>query len=224
MVATPIGNLGDITLRALETLKAVDLILCEDTRMTKKLLTHYEIHKPVMAFHEHSGMGETARVLAMLRDGKDLALVTDAGTPGISDPGARLIAVVRMELPDAKIMPIPGASAVVAAASVAGINMDQFLFLGFPPHKKGRKTFFKEVAEAAGRYPVIFYESPHRAQKAFMELAVLLGDTEIIVARELTKMFEEVWYGTALEAQNYFVGEHARGEFVIIIQKSKIKS
>lgn len=218
IVATPLGNLGDITLRALETLRAVDIILCEDTRVTKKLLAHYEIQKPTISFHEHSGAGMVKKIIEKLRAGENLAFVTDAGTPGISDPGARLVASVRAELSEAKIVPIPGASAVVAAASASGINTDHFLFLGFPPHKKGRQTFFKTVAAEFAKWPVIFYESPHRIQKAFAELAINLGeDVEIIVARELTKMFEEIWRGTSAEAQKYFIGEHSRGEFVVII-------
>ena len=220
IVSTPIGNLGDMTLRALETLRTVDAVLCEDTRVTKKLLTHYEIAKPTFSFHEHSSPGVVKKIIARLALGESLALVTDAGTPGVSDPGARLIAELRRALPEIKVVPIPGASALLAAASVSGINTDQFLFLGFPPHKKGRQTFFKMVVTESAKWPVIFYESPHRVQKAFTELAVNLGDeVELIVARELTKMFEEIWHGTSSEAQKYFVGDHARGEFVIIVSQ-----
>ncbi|PIY92668.1 MAG: 16S rRNA (cytidine(1402)-2'-O)-methyltransferase, partial [Candidatus Magasanikbacteria bacterium CG_4_10_14_0_8_um_filter_42_12] len=148
IVATPIGNLGDITLRALEVLKIADIILCEDTRVTKKLLSHYEIDTPTMSYHQHSDEKKISEILSLLADGKHLALVTDAGTPGISDPGNKLIAECRMQNAELEIIPIPGPSAVIAALSISGLPTDKFIFMGFPPHKKGRETFFREVADA----------------------------------------------------------------------------
>lgn len=216
VIATPIGNLEDITLRALRILREVDFVICEDTRVTKKLLSRHDISKLLVSCHEHSTPKVYEKIFEMLSKGKNAALVTDAGTPGISDPGARLLSFLRENNPEVEISPIPGPSALLAAASVAGINMDQFLFLGFPPHKKGRKTFFEEVAKVA--VPVIFYESTHRVAKAFAELAGVLGDAaDIVVAREITKIYEEVWRGTIKDAAVHFVGERQRGEFVIIV-------
>lgn len=220
VVATPIGNLEDITLRALRILREVDFVICEDTRVTKKLLSRYDISKPLVSCHEHSTPKVHKKIADMLSGGKNAALVTDAGTPGISDPGARLLSFLRINNSEIEISPIPGPSALLAAASVAGINMDQFIFLGFPPHKKGRKTFFEEVAKVA--MSVVFYESTHRVEKAFAELAGVLGDAaDVVVAREITKIYEEIWHGTVKDAAAHFVGERQRGEFVIIVPKNK---
>ncbi|MBI5045682.1 MAG: 16S rRNA (cytidine(1402)-2'-O)-methyltransferase [Candidatus Niyogibacteria bacterium] len=220
VIATPIGNLEDITFRALRILREVDLVICEDTRVTKKLLSRYDISKSLVSYHEHSTPKIHEKIREMLAEGKSAALVTDAGTPGISDPGARLVAYLRANLEGIEITPIPGPSALLAAASVAGINMDQFIFLGFPPHKKGRKTFFAGLAKS--KVPIIFYESTHRVARAFTELAAVLGDTaEIMVAREITKIYEEIWRGAVKDAAAHFIGERQRGEFVIIIPKIK---
>ncbi|HQU07468.1 MAG: 16S rRNA (cytidine(1402)-2'-O)-methyltransferase [Parcubacteria group bacterium 21-54-25] len=218
VVATPIGNLGDLTLRALETLKSVDVIACEDTRVTAKLLARYEIKKPLVIFHARKARAGGARVLALLKTGKHIALVTDAGTPGISDPGAELVALVRRELSDVRIEVIPGASALVAALSIAGVPVAEFTFLGFLPHKKGRQTLFAEIAAAARTY--VFYESPHRIEKALASLASALPDERrVVVARELTKMHESVTTGTATEVAAYFTNhpDEVRGEFVVIV-------
>lgn len=215
IVATPIGNLGDITLRALETLKSVDAILCEDTRVTGKLLTHYEIKKPLVSFHEHTDRKKAEALVARLQAGEVLALVTDAGTPGLSDPGNVLVKLAT----DAgvNVVPLPGASALAALVSVAGIDMREFLFLGFPPHKKGRETFFKKVA--ASEMPVVYYESPHRVMKNLELLVSFAPEKRIIVGRELTKMFEEIVRGTVTDVLAYYRENDGKikGEFVIIV-------
>ena len=148
ILATPIGNLADITLRALEILRSVDFILCEDTRVTKKLLEHYKTDKPLISYHQHSKLQKMEEIKKMLEQGKNLALVSDAGTPGISDPGGLLIEYIHEKLPETKIVPIPGASAVAAALSICGFPADKFIFLGFPPNKKGRQNFFKNWPSA----------------------------------------------------------------------------
>lgn len=214
IVATPIGNLSDITLRALETLKTVDVILCEDTRVTQKLLNHFEIKTPTMSYHQHSDDKRVREIVAMLGSGKNLALVTDAGTPGISDPGNKLIADCRLKISDLQIVPIPGVSAVIAALSISGFPTDKFLFFGFPPHKKGRNKFFQEVAEA--KYTVAFYESSHRITKAIAQLAqVLEPERNLCICRELTKKFETVYRGTMAEIWEMTVSE--KGEFVVVV-------
>ena len=169
IVATPIGNMGDITLRAIETLKNVDLILCEDTRTTKNLLNKYSINKPTMSYHAQSKLAKTDKIFALMEEGKNLALVSDAGTPGISDPGALLVSQIsaRQDLA-VKIIPIPGATALITALSGSGLPTHEFTFLGFLPHKKGRETLFKEIA--ASKRTMVFYESPHRIIKTLEAL------------------------------------------------------
>ena len=215
IVATPIGNLGDITLRALETLKNVDLILCEDTRVTKKLLFHYEIAKPTSSFHEHSDDRKIASLIERLKAGEIMALGTVAGTPGLSDPGNVLVeAALKAEV---VVVPIPGVSALTALVSVAGIDMREFTFLGFPPHKKGRQTFFRGVGESA--MPVMYYESPHRVMKNLELLQELAPEKKVILGRELTKRFEEIVRGDIATIKSYFE-EHqdkVKGEFTIIV-------
>ena len=186
IVATPIGNLRDITIRALEILKEVDLILSEDTRVTRKLLEHYEIKTPTLSYHQHSKLKKLNYIIKLLKEGKNLALVSDAGTPGISDPGGKLIAAITkftgvaelrsspaslrsaVEPIQVKIVAVPGPSAVTAAASISGFSMDKFLFLGFPPTKRKRKKFFEKIISS--EYPVIFYESSYRIIKTLKEL------------------------------------------------------
>lgn len=222
VVATPIGNLGDMTFRAIETLKSVDLALCEDTRVTGKLLAHYDIGTPTMSYHANSKLSKHEKILDLLREGKLLALVSDAGTPTISDPGVMLIEMIKHELPDVKIVAIPGASALTAALSISGIPSPQFTFYGFLPHKKGRETIFKEIA---GRGPTstrtaVFYESPHRIMKTLESLVEHLGDDrKVVIARELTKVFEETVSGTPEEVLKYFKQnpDKVRGEFVVIV-------
>jgi len=219
IVGTSIGNLEDISLRALRTLKEVDCILCEDTRVTKKLLAYYQIDKPLISYHQHSDAKKVSGILELLREGKSLAFVTDAGTPGISDPGNELVAEVVRQMPDVKIVPIPGPSALTAVASIAGFPMDKFVFLGFPPVKKGRKKFFEGIAQA--EYPVIFYESPYRILKSLSELQSLVISHQlsvsVVVGRELTKKFETVYRGTIDEVVEQLRGSKVRGEFVIVV-------
>lgn len=230
IIATPIGNLKDITLRALETLQSVDLILCEDTRVTQKLLAHYGIKKPLQSYHQHSKLAKVEQILAALEEGKSVALVSDAGTPGISDPGGLLVEKVierfgRQTHPlcedsggAVKIIPIPGANAALAALSVSGFPADRFVFLGFPPHKKGRKTFFDEIA--AREETQVFYESKHRIEKALAELTERLGDRPIIVARELTKQFETIYRGAAAECLARLRQDKILGEFVVAVREN----
>jgi 16S rRNA (cytidine1402-2'-O)-methyltransferase len=214
IVATPIGNLDDITLRALAVLKSVDLILCEDTRVTKKLLDHYGIEKEVLSYHHHSDARKVNEIKGELVEGKSIALVTDAGTPGISDPGNELVSQLVKSNIRPTIIPIPGASAVTTALSICGFPTDKFLFLGFPPHKNKRQKFFKEVA--AAEHTVVFYESGHRITKCLNELNELLDPKrQMVVCRELTKKFETVYRGTIEEIGKVEMDE--RGEFVVVI-------
>lgn len=214
IVATPIGNLGDITLRALETLKSVELVLSEDTRVTKKLLNHFEIATPTLSCHEHTEEGKLGQIIERLAAGESMALVTDAGTPGLSDPGNLLVSLA-LEAGIA-VVPIPGVSALATLVSVAGVDMREFTFLGFPPHKKGRETFFKRVA--ASEEPVIYYESPHRVIKNLELLQTFAPDKKIILGRELTKLFEEVVRGSVAEVLAHLQSDanKTKGEFTLI--------
>jgi len=210
IVATPIGNLGDITLRALEMLKSVDFIACEDTRVTSKLLAHYKIQKPLISYFQHSKISKIDKIVNLLKEGKDVALVTDAGTPGISDPGQRLIeAAIQAKI---KVEPIPGSSAAITALSVSGFMTDEFLFVGFLPHKKGRQTKLKSLAQE--KRVIVLYESPYRIQKLLKEMLEFMGDREIVVCRELTKKFEEIYRG---KVSTIFYQIKPKGEFTIII-------
>lgn len=215
IVATPIGNLGDITLRAIETLKKVDLILCEDTRVTRGLLDKYEIVTPTMSYHAQSKLSKTEKIFELLEEGKDLALVSDAGTPGISDPGALLISKVKAK--GIEVIPIPGPTAVIAALSACGLPTHEFTFLGFLPHKKGRETLFKEIAQS--KRTIVFYESPHRILKTLESLQKYCPEKKVCIARELTKIYEEFKTGNATEVLEYFSKnkEKVRGEFTVIV-------
>jgi len=223
VVGTPIGNLEDISLRALRIFKESDFILCEDTRVTRKLLDNYEIRTPMISYHQHSGNLKVDKVLALLEDNKNLALVTDAGTPGISDPGGKLISLVREKFGDkVKIESVPGPSALATAISIAGSGFDRFLFLGFLPHKKGRQTMLKEISASANS--VIVYESKHRIVKLLEELETFnesKNPYQVTVCRELTKMFESVYQGGAAEilAELMKDANNLKGEFVVIIKK-----
>ncbi|MFA5023825.1 MAG: 16S rRNA (cytidine(1402)-2'-O)-methyltransferase [Patescibacteria group bacterium] len=222
LVATPIGNLEDITIRALRILKESDFILCEDTRVTKKLLDHYQISTPTISYHQHSGDLKIDKIISLLKEGKNLALVTDAGTPGVSDPGGKLVSLVRQELgPAILIESVPGVSALTAAVSLAGVGFDRFLFLGFLPHKKGRQTGLKEIMASA--QPVILYESKHRIIKLLQELETFRGETnlEIMIARELTKLHESFYSGSPTSVLKEIMKEahNLKGEFVVLIRK-----
>jgi 16S rRNA (cytidine1402-2'-O)-methyltransferase len=218
IVATPIGNLEDITLRALRVLKEVDCVLCEDTRTTKRLLSKYDITTKTMSYHAHSTSGKESVIIHMLADGQNLALVSDAGTPCISDPGVLLVAHVREEFgADASIVPIPGPSALITALSVSGISSAEFTFLGFLPHKKGRETLFKEIAQS--KRVIVFYESTHRILKTLASLDEHVPQAVIVIGRELTKQFEEFVRGTAQEILAHFEAnpDRQKGEFVVIV-------
>ena len=222
IVATPIGHLKDVTIRALEILKGVDLILCEDTRRTQKLLNHFDIKTKTLSYHQHSKLKKIRYILELLRNGKNLALVSDAGTPGVSDPGNKLVEeVVKLLGDQARIVPVPGASALTAAASISGFPMDRFLFLGFPPQKRKRKKFFEEVV--GSKYPIVLYESPYRIVKSLRDLREsdakqnAKQTRKIVVCRELTKKFETVYRGTIEEVIEKIKKDKIKGEFVVII-------
>ncbi|MBI2933232.1 MAG: 16S rRNA (cytidine(1402)-2'-O)-methyltransferase [Planctomycetes bacterium] len=210
VVGTPIGNLEDITLRAIRILKEVDAIVCEDTRTTMKLLAHLSFAKPLLALYGRSGEG----VLQRLRAGESVALVSESGTPGVSDPGAELVAAAHEAgLP---VRAVPGPSAAVAAASVSGLPTDEFVFTGFLPRKPGKRR--KALAALAGeRRVIIVYESPHRVAQALEDMLSTLGDRPLAVARELTKVHEEVTRTTVARALDRFRVESPRGEFVLVV-------
>lgn len=218
VVATPIGNMEDMTLRAIRILKEVDIILCEDTRTTKNLLNKYDINTKTISYNAHSSGDKHKHIIDMLREGKNLALVSDAGTPCISDPGVLLVAYVREEFgSEAKVCPIPGPSALVSALSASGISSAEFVFLGFLPHKKGRETLFKEIA--ISNRTMVFYESTHRILKTLASLDEYCKNHRVMIAREITKQFEEFVKGTPREVLEYFTmnKEKQRGEFVVIV-------
>ncbi len=215
ITATPIGNLEDITLRALRVLKEVSVVFCEDTRTSRVLFSKYDIKTPTESFHAQSPLSKIDHIIELLQDGKDLALVTDAGTPGISDPGMVLVSEVRARMPEAHIVAIPGPSALTAAISIAGQPLHEFVFLGFLPHKKGRQTIFEEMK--TDERPYIFYESPHRIEKTLESLKEV--GKKVTILRELTKMHESYLSGTAEEILLSFKNNPGtlRGEFVVII-------
>ena len=221
IVATPIGNLEDISLRAISVLTNADLILAEDTRVTRILLERYNIKKDLLSYHEHSGLKKLDRIVELLKNNKNLALVTDAGTPGISDPGNYLIQEVLKEIPDLKIVPIPGPNAAIAALSISGFPADKFVFLGFPPHKKGRQMFFKKIRDISET--VVFYESKHRIIRTLEALRdiSILGDRKIMVARELTKQFETIYRGSVNDIITELSKSNVLGEFVIVVGPQK---
>ena len=217
IVSTPIGNLSDITLRALEILRSVDLILCEDTRVTKRLLDFYNIKKQVLSYHQHSKLNKTDYIIGLLKKGKNLALVSDAGTPGISDPGNLLIKEALISLGDKiKIVSVPGASALASALSVSGFPTDRFLFLGFPPVKNKRKKFFEELVNS--KYPAVFYESPYRILRTLGDLKEIDKTLEVVVCRELTKVFETVYRGNIEKVIKELQNDKMKGEFVVIVK------
>jgi 16S rRNA (cytidine1402-2'-O)-methyltransferase len=247
IVATPIGNLEDISMRALRILGEVDFVLCEDTRVTQKLLSHYNIKTPTISYHQHSDIKKVDYILDLLMQGKDLALVSDAGTPGISDPGGMLVQAVTEKFgDDVKIESVPGPSAITAALSISGIPTDKFIFMGFLPHKKGRQTMLNAVVES--EYPVVVYESKHRIIKLLEELQSINKKiekenieidaenakmykrekkekkqpvTSIVVCRELSKMHETVYRGELNKIIDKIknTNEEQKGEFVVIIGK-----
>jgi len=214
LVPTPLGNLKDITLRALEVLNAVDVILCEDTRTSSKLLQHYAIQKPLSPYHQHNEHKIVAHIADQLAAGKNMALITDAGTPGISDPAFLLVRECIQR--DIKVETLPGAAAFVPALVNSGLPTNRFVFEGFLPLKKGRQTLFKKLATE--ERTMIFYESPMRLVKTLEEMAQYFGEDRICsVARELTKMFEEHKRGTLKEVASYFKAKSVKGEIVLVV-------
>ncbi len=218
VIGTPIGNLEDVTMRALRILAECDVVFCEDTRVTKRLFERYGITTRTTSLNARTEHAKVGSVVGALTEGKKVGLVTDAGTPGISDPGSLVVAKVRERLPDARIEAIPGPSALTTALSIAGMPIADFVFLGFLPHKKGRQTLFKEIADS--ERAMIFYESPHRIMKTLASLAEVLDEKRTVaIARELTKIYEEIVRGTAHEVLSYFETqkEKQKGEFVVVV-------
>lgn len=215
VVATPIGNMEDITLRALRILSEVDYVLCEDTRVTGKLLAHHGIKVKLKRYDAHASDAVHEAVLADLAAGQQIALVSDAGTPGVSDPGVLLVGQARAQ--GARIDAVPGASALTAALSIAGVTGNQFTFLGFVPHKKGRQTFFNTITEY--EHPVVFFESTHRIIKTLEALQNLSINRKVLLGRELTKLHEEMLCGSAAELLELLTEQPVKqkGEFVVIV-------
>ena len=251
VVATPIGNMGDITLRALETFKTVDIIACEDTRVTGNMLHHLGIKKPLVSYHQHSKFTKIDYIIEELNSGKNIALVTDSGTPGISDPGQALIKAVqdtRYKKQDTRnkqnsnskfqidnnetmkqsnsgieIIPVPGPSALAAAVSVSGLVDKEFYFAGFLPKKKGRQTLFKKLATL--EVPVVIYESAFRIEKTLHDVLTYFGaECEVFLAREITKMFEEYWGGQIEFIINDLKNHQLKGEFVLQVKRNQEKN
>jgi 16S rRNA (cytidine1402-2'-O)-methyltransferase len=213
LVSTPIGNLDDITLRALHILKGVDLVAAEDTRKTGFLLSHLGIQKPIISYFSYNERKRVPELLEKLRDGSSIAVVTDAGTPGISDPAYLLVR--EAVAAGVKIIASPGASAILAALVISGLPTDRFVFEGFLPVKKGRKTRFEELAKEVRT--IVIYESPHRIEKTLGDVLALMGDRQIAVVRELTKKFEEVERGRASAVLERIKAKTPRGEYVLVI-------
>lgn len=220
IVGTPIGNLKDITYRAVEILQSVDFIACEDTRHSGILLNHYGIKKELLSYHQHSKIGKIDLIINRLKNGESGALISDAGTPGISDPGGVLVAAAVAE--GIKVEPIPGPTAVTVLISVLGINTDEFLFLGFLPKKKGRQTLLNSLKSE--KRPIIFYESPMRVEKTLRELVEYFGgEKNMVIGRELTKMHEEIIRGNLEEIVANLPSMKKRGEFVICLYMAQVK-
>jgi 16S rRNA (cytidine1402-2'-O)-methyltransferase len=218
LVATPIGNLGDITLRALETLRSVDYVASEDTRKTGLLLKHFEIKKPQIAFHEHNERQAGARIIALLQQGKSVAVVTNAGTPGISDPGFTLVRRAAAEgLP---VTSIPGPTALVSALVLSGLAVHSFTFRGFPPHKSGGRRKMLQ-ADAASPHTLIYYESPYRIKDFLSDALEIFGDRRAAVANDLTKLFERVDRGTLSELVVAFEAVEPKGEYTVVVEGAK---
>lgn len=214
LIPTPIGNLKDITLRALETLQDVDVIAAEDTRQTLKLLNHFNIKKPLFSYHQHNEQGKSDDILEKLKNGINIGLVTDAGTPGISDPGSVIVQkCIENEIP---FEVLPGATAITTALVYSGLDTTKFIFRGFIPREtKDKKILIGEIENV--KDTLVFYESPHRLIETLNFLKESLGDRKIAVCRELTKLHEDIFRGTIDEAYNWFLDNRPRGEFVLVI-------
>jgi 16S rRNA (cytidine1402-2'-O)-methyltransferase len=214
VVPTPIGNLEDITLRALNVLKGVDVIAAEDTRTTKFLLDHYGIQKPLLSFYSHNEQVRVPQIIQKLKSGDSVALVSDAGTPGISDPAHSIIAASIEN--NINIIPLPGATAFVPALVISGFSTHEFVFEGFLPHKKGRRTKLERLKDE--ERTIILYESVHRIQKTLQEVLEYFGDRNVVVVRELTKKFEEITRGKVSAVLQEFASRIMKGEFVLVIE------
>lgn len=225
VVASPIGNLSDMTYRAVEILKQADLVACEDTRHTRILLDHYNIKKPTTSYHQHSKLTKIDFLVKELLSGINIALITDAGTPNISDPGGVLVSkAIEKKI---HIVPIPGVSAITTLLSVCGHSSDNFLFLGFLPKKKGRQTLFRNLMKTGSLdlyNLIVFYESPYRIIETLKELQLVVGNYEVAIGRELTKLYEEIFRGSIANAIIHFTEQSPRGEFVIAIKTKKCKN
>lgn len=219
IVATPIGNLEDITLRAIRILKEVDYVFAEDTRVTKKLLNHLEIETTIYRYDEHTKQHQVENIINLLKEGKNIALVTDAGTPCISDPGYEVVDEALKN--DIKVVPIPGVSAMTAAASVAGVSMRRFVFEGFLPKKKGRQTLLKSFADE--KRTIMFFESPHRVVRTLKDIEEFIGEREVVLIREITKIYEEIVRGTTKELIEKLDNKTLKGEYVIIVRGNEIE-
>ena len=213
IVSTPIGNLGDVTIRAIETLKQVDFILCEDTRVTSILLKHYNFSKPLVSFNAVTEGKKLSSVVERITKGENCALVSDSGTPLISDPGVRLVSEAIRQRID--VVSIPGASALISALTVSGLPTDSFVFEGFLPQKKGRQKKLKELSDESRT--IIIYESPFRIEKLIIELVEYMPERYVVVCRELTKKFEETWRGYPKQLKNDLDEKTIKGEFVVVI-------
>jgi 16S rRNA (cytidine1402-2'-O)-methyltransferase len=214
LVSTPIGNLEDITLRALRVLKEVDVVACEDTRHTRRLLDHFGIKKPTVSYHEHNEQARSIELVQRLVNGEKIALVTDAGAPGISDPAYRLVKAAIMR--GVTVIPVPGATALIAGLTASGLPTDSFLFLGFLPHKKqARRAKLEEVK--SGRATLICYEAPHRIRETLADAREILGDREAALARELTKLHEQFIRGSLTDISAHFESHEPRGEMTLVI-------
>ena len=217
IVATPIGNLEDITLRALKTLKEVDYIAAEDTRHSRILLNKYKIDTTVLSYHSYSSDTKLEKIVGLLKEGKSVALISDAGTPGISDPAYGLIKRAIEE--EIRVIPIPGASSLLAALNMSGLPMNRFLYLGFLPLKKGRQTLLKSLKDE--KRTIVIFESPHRILKTLNQLHEHLGNRKIAVCREITKIYEEAVRGTVEDAIAHFTAKKPKGEFTLVIGSLK---
>ncbi len=217
IVGTPIGNMEDITYRAVKILKSVDYIFSEDTRVSRKLLTHYEIENTLYQYHEHNKSHQIENIINLLKDGKNIALITDAGTPCISDPGYELVDIAHQN--DIKVVTIPGASSVIAGASISGLNLRRMAYEGFLPKKKGRQTLFNKLKEE--ERTIIILESPNRILKTLKDINEYLGNRYVVITRELTKIYEEVIRGHVTDLIDKIEKKPLKGEIVLLIKSKK---
>ncbi len=220
LVATPIGNLADISYRAIHILKSVNLIAAEDTRTSSVLMNHYSINTPLRSYHSHNIPSQTPKLVEQLKAGKSIALISDAGTPGISDPGYVLVCACVEN--DIRVIPIPGASAFISALVASGLPTQRFVFEGFLPHKKGRKTRIESLIDETRT--IVLYESPHRIHKTLIQLNEALGERRCVLGREISKKFEEFISGTLPQLSESLVDKKVKGELVLVVEGKKKKN